>query len=72
MFNTLISKLPRKIASVFAIRNSLSKLANINKSVDDLMRYKYPYGEAATRYEQLSKYIAKANSIQSEIYKFIK
>ena len=68
----IISKFPNKISSVMAIRNSLSKLENINKSVDDLMKYQHPYGEAGEKYEQLSRYIAKANSIQSEIYKFMK
>jgi len=67
-----LSKLPGKIASIIEIRNSLSKLENINKSVDILMKSRYPYGEAAEKYTQLSKYIARANSIQSEIYKFIK
>lgn len=72
IFDKIISKMPHKISSILAVRSSLSKLENINKSVDDLIRYQYPYGEAAVRYEQLSKYIAKANSIQSEIYKFMK
>ena len=68
----LISKLPGKISSWIEIKNSLNKLENINKSVDELMKSRYPYGEAVEKYEQLSKYIARANSIQSEIYKFIK
>lgn len=68
----LISKIPGKISSVFEIKSSLNKLENINKSVDELMSCRYPHGEADYRYEQLSKYIARANSIQSEIYKFMK
>lgn len=68
----LMSKLPGKLASLIEVRNSLTKLEYINRSVDDLMRSRYPYGEAVEKYEQLSKYIARANSIQSEIYKFIK
>ena len=67
-----LSKFPGKISSFIEIRNSLSKLENINKSVDELMGIQYPYGEATDKYEQLSKYIARANSIQSEISKFIK
>ena len=69
---TLITKIPGKFASIIEIRNSLNKLENINKSVDELMNSRYPYGEAAEKYTQLSKYIARANSIQSEIYKFMK
>ena len=71
-FQRIMSKLPWKLSSVFEIRNSLSKLENINKSVDELMKSRYPYGEAVEKYEQLSRYIARANSIQSEIYKFMK
>lgn len=68
----LLSKLPGKISSVIEVRQSLTKLENINKSVDELMKSRYPYGEASEKYEQLSKYIARANSIQSEIYSFMK
>ncbi len=68
----ILSKMPGKIASIIAIKKSLDKLENINKSVDELMKGKYPYGEASDRYNRLSKYIARANSIQSEIYKFMK
>lgn len=69
---SLLSRIPGKISSIFEIRNSLNKLENINRSVDELMKSRYPYGEAGEKYEQLSKYIARANSIQSEIYKFMK
>ena len=68
----LVSYLPNKFSSILEVKTSLTKLENINKSVDELMNNRYPYGEAAEKYEQLSKYIARANSIQSEIYKFIK
>ena len=68
----ILSKMPGKISSIIEIKNSLNKLENINKSVDVLMKSRYPYGEAAEKYDQLSRYIARANSIQSEIYKFIK
>ena len=68
----ILSKLPGKLSSVFEIKNSLNKLESINKSVDELINSSYPYGEAAERYERLSKYIVKANSIQSELSKFMK
>ena len=67
-----ISKLPGKLSSFIEIKNSLVKLENINKSVDELMTRSYPYGESTDKYEQLSKYIARANAIQTEISKFIK
>ena len=70
--DNFISKLPGKFSSFLVVKNSLNQLESINKSVDDLMKYQHPYGEAGEKYEQLSRYIAKANSIQSEIYKFMK
>ena len=36
------------------------------------MSVQYPYGEAGDKYEQLSKYIARANTIQAEISRFMK
>ena len=72
IFGNLISKIPGKFSAVLEIKNSLNKLENINKSVDELMSRKYPYGEASERYKQLSSYIARANSIHAEISKFIK
>lgn len=66
------SKFPNKISSMIELKNSLSKLENISKSVDELMSLQVPYGEAAERYEQLSKYITKANAIQASISKYMR
>ena len=68
----VISMLPSKFSSVLEIRQSLSKLKNINKSVDELMTLQTPYGEAGDKYEQLSKYITRANNIQAQIAKSLK
>lgn len=68
----LETKLPKKLLSAFELRKSLNKLENINKSVDELVSMNSPYGENFDKYEQLSKYISKANTIQNEISKFIK
>ena len=68
----LISKLPGKFSSFVEVRQSLKKLENINKSVDELMTMHIPYGESGDKYERLSKYIIRANNIQSEISKLIK
>lgn len=65
-------KLPKPFASVVELKKSLNKLENINKSVDELMSLNIPYGENINKYEQLSKYIIKANSIQNEIFQYIK
>lgn len=69
---TLLSKLPKRFSSVLELKKSLNKLENINRSVDELISLNIPYGENVDKYEQLSKYIIKANSIQNEISRFIK
>ena len=66
---SVLSKLPGRLSSFLQLKNSLTKLENINKSVDELISMQIPYGEAIDKYEQLSKYIIKANSIQSDISK---
>ena len=71
-FLLILTKIPGKVSSIIEVKQSLETLESINKSVDELMNSRYPYGEAAEKYEQLSKYIARANSIQSEIYGFMK
>lgn len=67
----ILAKLPKRVSSVFELRKSLAKLENINKSVDELISMNIPYGENINKYEQLSKYIIKANSIQNDISKAI-
>lgn len=68
----LIQKLPKRISSVLELKKSLIKLENISKSVDDLISMNIPYGENIDKYDQLSKYIIKANSIQNDLSKLIK
>lgn len=65
----ILAKLPKRFSSIFELRKSLAKLENINKSVDELITMNIPYGENINKYEQLSKYIIKANSIQNDISK---
>ena len=68
----VLAKLPKQFTSVVKLKKSLAKLENINRSVDELMSFNAPYGENSNKYEQLSKYIVKANSIQSEISQHMK
>ena len=56
----------------YAARSINSMLENINKSVDELVSLNIPYGESLSKYEQLSKYIIKANSIQAQISNHLK
>ncbi len=67
-----LSRLPKRFSSGLEIRKSLAKLENISKNVDELMTLQTPYGEAQDKYEQLSKYIVKANNIQSQISKYLR
>ena len=67
-----IAKLPKRFATVLEVKKSLSKLENISRNVDELMTLQTPYGEAGDKYEQLSKYIIKANNIQAQIAKSLK
>lgn len=69
---SIVSILPSNIVSIIRFKKAMSKLENINKSVDELMKLNIPYGENSERYRQLSSYIAKANSIQSEISGLVK
>ena len=68
----IISKMPKQFSSIIELKKSLNKLENLNKTVDELVSLNIPYGENINKYEQLSKYIIKANSIQAEISKYIK
>lgn len=72
LYDIIISKLPKRIASILKIKKSLNLLENINKSVDELVTMTIPYGENIDKYQQLSKYIIKANAIQSEISGYLK
>ncbi|MBE7711916.1 MAG: hypothetical protein E7Z92_07250 [Cyanobacteria bacterium SIG31] len=69
---SLMLKMPGHFSSLVELKKSLSKLENINRSVDELMALNLPYGENINKYEQLSKFIIKANSIQSEINQYMR
>lgn len=66
-FESIIALLPESFSRLLELKKSLNKLESINKSVDELISLNIPYGENYDKYSQLSKYIIKANSIQSEI-----
>ncbi len=69
---SILNRLPKRFSTIFELKKSLAKLENINKSVDELMSMNIPYGETYDKYERLSKYIIKANAIQSNISGHIK
>jgi len=49
--------------------DSLERLTEINKSVDELIEMNVPYGEKKENYEKLTQYLAQANQIHSQISK---
>ena len=69
---SILTSLPSRFSSISEIKQSLNKLENINKSVDELMTLQTPYGEAGEKYAQLSKYIIRANTIQAKISRLLK
>ena len=72
LLSRLFSKFSCKVSSLIMLKQSLQKLESISKNVDELVSMQIPYGEASEKYLQLSKYILKANNIQSQISKHIK
>ena len=70
LVDSLLLVLPKPFAASVKLKKSLNKLENINRSVDELIGLS-PNNDGFNKYEQLSKYIVKANNIQSEMKKFI-
>lgn len=65
----ILARLSRKINSVITLTDSLEKLSDINKSVNELMDMNVPYGEKVQNYEKLTHYLSQASVIHSKISK---
>ncbi len=65
----ILAKISKKFNSIMALSDSLEMLSGINKSVDELIEMKVPYGEHLENYEKLTTYLYKANRIHSQIQK---
>lgn len=65
----ILAKISKKFGHNQAIKEALENLCNINSGVDELIRMQIPYGETEKRYEKLTAYLNKANTIHSEISK---
>ncbi len=59
----------KRLNFTFNLKESLSKLADINRSVDELISLRIPFGGLTGRYEKLTSYINKANDIHAKIAK---
>ena len=65
----ILAKVSKKINSVVTLSDSLEKLSDINKNVNDLIDINIPYGEKIQNYEKLTSYLNQANIIHSKISK---
>ena len=65
----ILARLSKKFNSIMMLSDSLEMLSGINKSVDELIEMKVPYGEHIENYEKLTNYLYKANKIHSQILK---
>lgn len=65
----LLSKISRRFHSGQGLKIAVNKLENINKNVTELVSLQAPYGEAEEKYDQLTKYLTKANTIQYQVSK---
>ena len=67
----VLAKVSKKFNSIVFLGDSLEKLSAINKSVDELIEMKVPYGEKNDNYEKLTEYLYQANQLHSRISKTI-
>lgn len=51
------------------VRDTIGKLNKINKSVDELVNMKVPFGEQEQRYEMLINHLSRAGALHSKIAK---
>lgn len=63
----ILAKISPKISLNQAMKDALENLCNINLGVDELIKMQIPYGETSKRYEKLTAYLNKANTIHSQI-----
>lgn len=63
----ILARISPKIGLSQTMKDSLESLCNINLGVDELIKMQIPYGETTKRYEKLTAYLNKANTIHSQI-----
>lgn len=63
----IFATVSKRLNFTFNLRESLSKLSDINRSVDELISLRIPFGGLTGRYEKLTSYINKANDIHAKI-----
>jgi len=63
----ILAKLSKKLKIAAQISESLDILHGINRSVDELIEMKVPYGENAENYRKLTSYLYRANKVHAQI-----
>ena len=72
LLHTKILKNFKPLARAIAVRDTIGKLNKINKSVDELVKMKVPFGEQEEKYEVLVNHLQKAGTLHSQILKELK
>lgn len=67
IYKKILIKISRKFNYSQVIKEALTNLSSINSSVNELIKMQVPYGETENRYEKLTTYLNKANTIHSKI-----
>lgn len=65
----VLSRISKKFNYKQLINEALGSLSNINDNIDELIKIQTPYGENITRYEKLTAYLNKANTLHMQINK---
>lgn|SRR5574344_730705 len=60
------------IVKLLEVKETLGKLDKINKSVDELVKMKVPFGEQEERYNTLVNHLSQAGALHSQILKELK
>lgn len=63
----ILARFSKKINCSQTMKEALENLNCINSNVDELIKMQVPYGETVERYERLTAYLNRANSIHSQI-----
>ena len=67
LLNYILPIISKRMNFIFEMQQSLKKLSDINKSVDELISLRIPFGGLTGRYEKLTSYVNKANFIHAKI-----
>ncbi len=65
----VLAGVSKRFQAIAFLGESMEKLSEINKNVNELVEMKVPYGEKNDNYEKLTQYLYKAGKIHSQISK---